>query len=76
MQSACEDIGIVITNVEEKQTNYTILYCLRTDDNKGAYIQFYFNSQQQLTKAIPKSMKGEDDQKLKLLIQKLKEHVI
>ena len=76
MKSACEDIGIVITNVEEKQTNYTILYCLRTDDNKGAYIQFYFNSQQQLTKAIPKSMKGEDDQKLKLLIQKLKEYVI
>lgn len=76
MQSACEDIGVVITNVEEKPTNYTILYCLRTDDSKGAYIQFYFNSQQQLTRAIPKSMKGEDDQKLQLLIQKLKEYVI
>ena len=76
MQSACEDIGIVITNVEEKLTNYIVLYCLRTDDSKGAYIQFYFNSQQQLTRAIPKSMKGEDDQKLQLLIQKLKEYVI
>ena len=76
MQSACEDIGVVITNVEEKPTNYTVLYCLRTDDSKGAYIQFYFNSQQQLTRAIPKSMKGEDDQKLQLLIQKLKEYVI
>lgn len=72
MQSTCEDIGIVITNVEEKLTNYIVLYCLRTDDSKGAYIQFYFNSQQQLTRAIPKSMKGEDDQKLQLLIQKSK----
>ena len=76
MQSTCEDIGIVITNVEEKLTNYIVLYCLRTDDSKGVYIQFYFNSQQQLTRAIPKSMKGEDDQKLQLLIQKLKEYVI
>ena len=75
MQSTCEDIGIIITNVEEKTTNYIVLYCLRTDEGKGAYIQFYFNSQQQLTRAIPKSMKGEDDQKLKLLIQKLKEYV-
>lgn len=76
MQSACEDTEVVITNVEEKPANYIVLYCLRTDEGKGAYIQFYFNSKQQLTRAMPKSMKGADDQKLQLLIQKLKEYVI
>ena len=76
MQSACEDTGVAITNVEEKPANYIVLYCLRTDEGKGAYIQFYFNNKQQLTRAMPKSMKGADDQKLQLLIQKLKEYVI
>ena len=76
LQSACEDTGVVITNVEEKPANYIVLYCLRTDEGNGAYIQFYFNSKQQLTRAMPKSMKGADDQKLQLLIQKLKEYVI
>jgi hypothetical protein len=76
MQSACEDTEVVITNVEEKPANYIVLYCLRTDEGKEAYIQFYFNSKQQLTRAMPKSMKGADDQKLQLLIQKLKEYVI
>lgn len=76
MQSACEDTQVSITNVEEKPANYIVLYCLRTDEGKGAYIQFYFNSKQQLTRAMPKSMKGADDQKLQLLIQKLKEYVI
>ena len=76
MQSACEDTEVVITNVEEKSANYIVLYCLRTDEGKGAYIQFYFNNKQQLTRAMPKSMKGADDQKLQLLIQKLKEYVI
>ena len=76
MQSACEDTGVAITNVEENPANYIVLYCLKTDEGKGAYIQFYFNSKRQLTRAMPKSMKGADDQKLKLLIQKLKEYVI
>ena len=76
MQSACEDIGVAITNVEENPANYIVLYCLRTDEGKGSYIQFYFNNKQQLTRAMPKSMKGAGDQKLKLLIQKLKEYVI
>lgn len=76
MQSACEDTGVAITNVEEKPANYIVLYCLRIDEGKGAYIQFYFNNKQQLTRAMPKSMKGADDQKLQLLIQKLKEYVI
>ena len=76
MQSACEDTEVVITNVEEKTANYIVLYCLRTDEGKGAYIQFYFNNKQQLTRAMPKSMKGADDQKLQSLIQKLKEYVI
>ena len=76
MQSACEDTRVAITNVEENPANYIVLYCLRTDEGNGAYIQFYFNNKQQLTRAMPKSMKGADDQKLQLLIQKLKEYVI
>ena len=76
MQSACEDAKVTITNVEEKPDDYNVLYYLKTDNGKGAYIQFYFNSKEQLTRAIPKSMNGANDQKLQLLIQKLKEYVL
>lgn len=76
MRSVCEDTEVMITNIEEKPANYIVLYCLKTDNGKGAYIQFYFNNKEQLTRAMPKSMNGTNDQKLQLLIQKLKEYVL
>lgn len=76
MQSACEDAKVTITNIEERPDDYNVLYCLKTDNGKGAYIQFYFNNKEQLTRAMPKSMNGANDQKLQLLIQKLKEYVL
>ncbi|MBO1884361.1 AAA family ATPase [Capnocytophaga sp. Marseille-Q4570] len=76
MQSACEDAEVTITNIEERSKDYYVLYYLKTDNGKGAYIQFYFNNKEQLTRAIPKSMNGVNDQKLQLLIQKLKEYVL
>ena len=76
MQSACEDAKVTITNIEERPSDYNVLYCLKTDNGKGAYIQFYFNNKEQLTRAMPKSMNGANDQKLQLLIQKLKEYVL
>lgn len=76
MQSVCEDAKVTITNIEERPDDYNVLYCLKTDNGKGAYIQFYFNNKEQLTRAMPKSMNGANDQKLQLLIQKLKEYVL
>lgn len=74
MQVVCADCNITITNVEEKTANFMVTYFLKTS-SKGAYIQFYFNNQQQLTRAIPKSFEINDE-KLNQLIIKLKEYII
>lgn len=74
VQLACADCDVFITNVEEKPSNYTVTYFLKTS-SKGAYIQFYFNGKEQLTRALPKSF-DIDDEKLNQLIIKLKEYVV
>lgn len=70
MQTICENLDIQITNVLEFPQNYFVQYFLKTDE-KCAYIQFYYNNKNQLTRAIPKSTAGKDDIKLKLLIEEL-----
>ncbi|MCS5488887.1 ATP-dependent DNA helicase [Algoriphagus limi] len=73
MRLATEEIDITITNVEEKPDKFFVNYFLKTDA-KAAYIQFYFNGKGQLTSANPKSLLGENDQKLNKLIHKLQEY--
>jgi hypothetical protein len=75
MQSICASEEVAITNIIEKAENYYVMYFLKTDA-KCALIQFYFNGQGHLTRALPKSTSGVSDQKLKLLISKIQEHVI
>lgn len=75
MQSFCDELGITITNVEEKVGNYYVNYFLKTDA-KFATIKFHFNGQEQLTKALTQSTSGSDDMLLQQLIEKLSKHVV
>lgn len=75
MQSICAEIEIQITNIEEHCANYYVYYFLKTD-SKCSLIQFYFNKDGKLTRALPKSTSHFDDYKLITLISKLHSHVI
>lgn len=75
IQSLCSDVGITITNIEERRASYFVTYYLKTD-GKCALIQFYFNGREQLTRALPKSTEGNEDEKLNQLISKLQAYVI
>ena len=75
MQSLCADEEITITNIAENADNYQVIYFLKTDA-KCALIQFYFNGNEQLTRAFPKSTDSIEDSKLNQLISKLQAYVI
>ena len=73
IQSICSDLNITVTNVIESK-NYVNYFFIT--DSICSYIQFYFNDKDVLTTAMPKTFQCDDDNKLKLLIEKLKAHVI
>jgi hypothetical protein len=73
IQSICLDLSITVTNVVENK-NYVNYYFVT--DSICSYIQFYFNDKDLLTTAMPKTFECIDDNKLTLLIEKLKEYVI
>jgi len=75
MQSVCANEEVTITNIVEKAKDYHVIYFLKTDA-KCALVQFYFNRQGRLTRAMPKSTAGSDDEKLKSLISKIRNYVI
>ena len=70
VQMACDECDISITNVDERKANYMVNYYLKTEA-KAALIQFYFNKNDQITRAMPKSTDGMDDEKLKDLVSKI-----
>lgn len=75
MQSVCADEEVTITNIVEKSDNFYVVYFLRTDA-KCTLIQFYFNGNGQLTRAMPKSTASGKDEKLNILISKLRAYVL
>lgn len=75
MQAVCEEEMVIITNIEERPANYYVQYFIKTD-SKCALIQFYYNGQGQLTRALPKSTGGTGDGKLLKLIAKLEAYVV
>ena len=75
MQSICNEIEVAITNVLEFISNNYVIYYLQTD-SISSNIQFYFNKDNHLTVAMPKTYKCEDDKKLKQVLIKLEAHVI
>ncbi len=74
MLSACDEAEVTITNIKEQTTNYFVRYYLKSDA-KCAFIQFYFNGDQQLTRAIIQSTDGPADEKMITLISKIRNHV-
>lgn len=71
---ACDESNSTLTNVV-KTGNYDVTYYFITD-SVCSYIQFYYNSKNQFTSAIPKKIGAEEDEKLKLIISKLQDYVI
>ena len=70
---ACDESNSTLTNVV-KTGNYDVTYYFITD-SVCSYIQFYYNGKKQLTSAMPKKLK-DDDEKLKLIISNLESYVI
>jgi hypothetical protein len=72
VQGICNDLNIAITNIIESIPNYFITYYFKTS-SKCSFIQFYFNSDNHFTSALPKSDIGVQDEKLAQFIIKIKE---
>ena len=68
--AAASELDIKLINVVESIPNYYISYLFKTS-GKFSYIQFFFNANHQITRAMPKSDLGEQDEKLQQLILKL-----
>ncbi len=75
MQDICSELEVPITNIVEFVENNFVRYYLQTD-SLSANIQFYFNKNNHLTTALPKTYNCQEDLKLEQLIQKLKENVV
>ena len=75
MQHICDELEVPITNVEEFVLHNYVNYYLQTD-SVSSYIQFYFNKDQHLTVAMPKTYKCSEDKKLALILTKLLDNVI
>lgn len=72
IQSICLEYNIYISNVVESiENNYINYYFI--SDNFYSNIQFYFNKEGNLTKALPKTNDIEKDIKFSNLLTKLKE---
>ena len=70
MKSLCDDLDIKITNIVEHVSQFYICYYLITS-GKFSMIQFFFDKNHMVTRAIPSSDLETDDEKMKQLIQYL-----
>jgi hypothetical protein len=68
--ATASELDIKLINVVESIPNYYISYLFKTS-GRFSYIQFFFNASHQITRAMPKSDLGEQDEKLQQLILKL-----
>lgn len=71
---ACDESDSTLTNIVKTGT-YDVTYYFITD-SICSYIQFYYNSKNQLTSAIPKKIGLGEDEKLKLIISNLESYVV
>ena len=70
ISAVCSELEIQITNIIEEPEKYFVLYCFKTS-GKYSMIQFYYNQKGGFSTAMPKSDLGNNDGKLKLLINQL-----
>lgn len=75
VRSSCEIEDAVITNVEEHIANYFVSFFVQTRPGIS-HLQFYFNGRKQVTRLMPSSTLGADDEILNNLIKRIQENVI
>jgi hypothetical protein len=73
IRSACDGLGIQMTNVVEHKEDYSVMYYFRTSDTMS-YIKIYVNSDGYVTYAKPMSLIGQDDKELIALIEEITNH--
>ena len=75
IRSACDTIGVQITNVVEHAEDYSIIFYMRTSGT-FSYIKIYVNSKGFITNAKPMSLLGTDDSELNLIIETINSHFV
>ena len=75
IRSACDTIGVQITNVVEHAEDFSTIYYMRTSGT-FSYIKVYINSDGFITYAKPMSLKGKDDAELNAIIEIINSHFI
>lgn len=75
IRSACDTIGVQITNVVEHAEDFSTTYYMRTSGT-FSYIKVYVNSNGFITYAKPMSLKGKDDGELNEIIEIINSHFV
>ena len=75
IRSACDTIGVQITNVVEHTEDFSTIYYMRTSGT-FSYIKVYIKSDGFITYAKPMSLKGKDDRELGAIIEIINSHFI
>lgn len=75
IRSACDTLGIQITNVVEHKEDYNVVYYMRTSST-FSYIKVYVNAEGFITYAKPMSLKGTEDRDLCSIVEIIKSHFI
>lgn len=73
VRSACDSLGIVMTNVVEHDEDYSVVYYFRTSGSVS-YVKVYISASGAVTYARPMSMLGCKDSELNSLIEEIKTH--
>ena len=75
IRSACDTLGIQITNVVEHKEDYNVVYYMRTSST-FSYIKVDVNAEGFITYAKPMSLKGTEDRDLCSIVEIIKSHFI
>lgn len=73
VRSACDGLGIAMTNVVEHSEDYSVAFYFRTSCSHS-YIKIYVNGSGFVTYAMPMSLMGAADSELAALIEEIKLH--
>ena len=75
IRSACDTLGVQITNVVEHMEDYSVIFYMRTSGT-FSYIKVYVNSNGFITYAKPMSLIGKDDSELNSIIEIINSHFV
>lgn len=75
IRSACDTIGVSITNVVEHNEDFSTIFYMRTSGT-FSYVKVYVNADGFITYAKPMSLKGTEDGELSAIINTINSHFI